>query len=519
VPADSFAVSAPARPRTVTPVALADLAARLKIAPDPSGYGGLYVTGMSSSSAGVQPGDLYAALPGARTHGARFVQDAVRAGAVAVLTDGPGARLAAGSGLPLLLVEEPRTVVGAAAACVYGDPGEAVTLVGVTGTQGKTTTTMLISAGLAAAGHSTAVVGTLGTRIGSRALTSTLTTPEATELHALLAIMREEGVEICAMEVSSHALVMGRVDGVTFDVTAFTNFGRDHLDFHGTVADYFAAKAGLFTPEHTRHALLNVDDSQVATLLDRTAVATSTYSPSGAPATWRGSQVRETRRGSSLTLAGPGGLRVPMTLPLAGSFNVANAVCAVACVGATGADARDLQAMADGIATVRSVPGRMEPVERGQAFRVFVDYAHKPDAVAATLRALRETTPGRVIIVIGAGGERDAGKRPLMGRLAAELADTVIVTDDNPRGEDPATIRAAVLRGTGDATERPEILEIGDRRDAIAAALARAAEGDTVLIAGKGHEAGQQIGDHTLPFDDRAVAAENLDLLAAGRQR
>jgi UDP-N-acetylmuramoyl-L-alanyl-D-glutamate--2,6-diaminopimelate ligase len=376
-----------------------------------------------------------------------------------------------------------------------------------------------MSAGLAAAGHITAVVGTLGTRIGSRAVTSTLTTPEATELHALLAIMREEGVELCAIEVSSHALVMGRIDGVTFDVTAFTNFGRDHLDFHGTVADYFAAKASLFAPRHTRHALLNIDDSQVATLRGRTAVATSTYSPSGAPATWRGCHVHETARGSSFTLAGPGGLRVPMTLPLAGSFNVANAICAVACVGATGADRWDLRAMADGIATVRSVPGRMEPVEQGQDFRVFVDYAHKPDAVAATLRALRETTPGRLIIVIGAGGERDAGKRPLMGRLAAELADTVIVTDDNPRGEDPAAIRSAVLRGTREATERPEILEFGDRRDAIAAALACAGEGDTVLIAGKGHESGQEIGDQTVPFDDRAVAAESLDLLARGRPR
>jgi UDP-N-acetylmuramoyl-L-alanyl-D-glutamate--2,6-diaminopimelate ligase len=311
---------------------------------------------------------------------------------------------------------------------------------------------------------------------------------------------------------------MGRVDGVRFDVAAFTNFGRDHLDFHGTVESYFAAKAALFSAHRTRHALLNADDPQVATLLSRPEVPTSTYSASGAPATWRAGDVSETPRGSSFTIIGPGGRRTSMELSLAGRFNIANALCAVACVGAAGADPAAVQALADGMATVRAVAGRMEPVERGQAFRVFVDYAHKPDAVAATLTALRDTTAGRVIVVIGAGGERDPGKRPLMGALAAELADRVIVTDDNPRGEDPASIRAALLGGTGSAANSTEVLEIADRRDAIVAALTGAAAGDTVLIAGKGHETGQQVGEVTLPFDDRAVAVEALDILAAGRQ-
>lgn len=481
------------------------------------------VTGMTLSSATVQPGDLYAALPGARTHGARFVADAARAGAVAVLTDAAGSESAAEFGLPVLQIEEPRSVVGAAAGCVYGDPAQALTLIGVTGTQGKTTTTQLIAAGLSAAGRRTAVIGTLGTRIGERPVPSALTTPEATDLHALLAIMREEEVELCAMEVSSHALVMGRVDGVRFDVAAFTNFGRDHLDFHGTVESYFAAKADLFTADRTRHALLNADDPQVSTLLESPAVPTSTYSALGSAATWRASEVTQRLHGSSFTLTGPRDLRVSVSVPLAGSFNVANAVCALACVGAAGSDHVQVQAMADGIAQVRSVSGRMEPVERGQEFRVFVDYAHKPDAVAATLRTLRQTTPGRVIVVIGAGGERDPGKRPLMGRLAAELADTVIVTDDNPRGEDPASIRAAILTGTAGCAEAStrrarSVHEIGDRRDAIAAAFSAATAGDTVLIAGKGHETGQQVGERILPFDDRAVAAELLDALVAGRR-
>jgi UDP-N-acetylmuramoyl-L-alanyl-D-glutamate--2,6-diaminopimelate ligase len=511
-------VNASARPRTVTPIAVAELAARLKIAADPKSYSDVFVTGMSLSSATVERGDLYAALPGARTHGARFIDDAVHAGAAAILTDASGADVARRSGLPVLLAEEPRSIVGEAAACVYGDPAEELTLIGVTGTQGKTTTTQLIHAGLTAAGRCAAVIGTLGTRIGERPVSSVLTTPEAPDLHALLAIMREEGVELCAMEVSSHALVMGRVDGVTFDVAAFTNFGRDHLDFHGTVESYFAAKAALFTAHRTRHALLNADDPQVARLLIRPEVPTSTYSVSGAPATWRASDVSETARGSSLTVTGPAGRPMSMELSLAGRFNVANALCAVACVGATGADPTAVQALVNGMATVGAVAGRMEPVERGQAFRVFVDYAHKPDAVAATLTALRDTTSGRVIVVIGAGGERDPGKRPLMGSLAAELADRVIVTDDNPRGEDPASIRAALLDGTGSAANSTEVLEIADRRGAIVAALTGAAAGDTVLIAGKGHESGQQVGEVTLPFDDRAVAVEALDMLVAGQQ-
>lgn len=510
-------MNAAARPRTVTPVAVADVATRLGLPGGAAAGSGVSVTGISLASASVQPGDLYAALPGNTTHGARFVGAAARAGAVAVLTDPSGAPAAVEAGLPVLVTGDPRAVVGAAAAWIYGEPAAALTLIGVTGTQGKTTTTQLIHAGLTAAGRRTAVVGTLGTRIGDTSVPSGLTTPEATDLHALLALMREEGVELCALEVSSHALVMGRVDGVRFDVAAFTNFGRDHLDFHGSVEDYFAAKAQLFTAKLTSHALLNADDAAVSGLGERPAVPTSTFSARGAAATWRAAAVVETTSGSRFTVEGPGGLRIPVSVALPGPFNVANAVCALACVGETGADSALLAAVAAGIAGTGVVAGRMEPVERGQDFRVFVDYAHKPDAVAATLRALRRTTPGRVIIVIGAGGERDPGKRPVMGKLAADLADTVIVTDDNPRGEDAATIRTAVIAGAGGSRNSPEILEIGDRRAAIAAALSAAHGGDAVLIAGKGHEAGQQVGAETIAFDDRTVAAELLDDLADGR--
>lgn len=507
-----------ARPRNVAPVALADLAARLSgsVAVARPGQNPA-LTGITLSSRSVQSGDVYAALPGTKTHGARFAAEAVGSGALAVLTDVTGEQLVSDIDVPVLVVDEPRRVLGQAAAIVYGDPASAVTLIGVTGTQGKTTTTQLLHAGLTAAGRRTAVIGTNGTWIGDQKASSALTTPEATELHALLAVMREEGVALCAMEVSSHAVVMGRVDGVVFDVAAFTNFGRDHLDFHASMDDYFAAKAQLFTPARARRALVNVDDERVASLLEQPAVPTSTFSPSGAPATWRAVRVEPTRLESRFTVEGPG-LTFSMRLLLPGDFNVANALCAVACLGEVSDDQAEVAAAAAGIGRVSAVPGRMERVDRGQDFLVLVDYAHKPDAIAATLRAVRRVTPGAVTLVLGAGGERDRGKRPLMGEVAASLADRVVVTDDNPRTEDPATIRAEIIAGAAAHCERAEIVEIGDRHAAIAAALGGARAGDTVVIAGKGHETGQQVGDQVLPFDDRVVAAEVLDWLDAGAQ-
>lgn len=506
-------MTAPIRPRDVAPVALAHLADRLggsaTIRPPEANPA---VSGITVSSRAVVSGDVYAALPGARTHGARFVADAVRCGAVAVLTDPVGAELAGDAGVPLVVVDDPRQVLGQAAAVVYDDPAGAVTLIGVTGTQGKTTTTQLIRAGLAAMGRRPAVIGTLGTWIGDRRLSTALTTPEASDLHALLAVMREEDVGVCAVEVSSHALVMGRVDGVVFDVAAFTNFGRDHLDFHRTVESYFAAKADLFTAQRARRGLLNLDDERVASLVHTSAVPAATFSATGAAATWRALGVHPTSAGSSFRIEGPG-LSVPVDLRLPGAFNVANALCAVACIGELIADPADVAAAAAGIGGVESVPGRMQRVDRGQDFLVLVDYAHKPDAISATLGAVRGVTSGSLTIVLGAGGDRDSGKRRLMGDIASTLADRVIVTDDNPRGEDPAAIRAEILAGAAQRRRRTHVEEIGDRHAAIAAALEAAKSGDTVVIAGKGHETGQQVGDQTLPFDDAVVAAEVLDWL------
>ncbi|WP_460871449.1 UDP-N-acetylmuramoyl-L-alanyl-D-glutamate--2,6-diaminopimelate ligase [Nocardioides pakistanensis] len=471
--------------------------------------GDVLVSGLTLSSQRVRPGDLYAALPGARAHGASYADQAVRAGAVAVLTDPSGRELCAGLDVPVLVVAEPRPLMGDLAARVYGEPAQQLRLVAVTGTQGKTTTTRLAEAGLQGSGTPAAVVGTVGTRIDGVDVKTSLTTPEAPDLHALFAVMREQGVKCCAMEVSSHALVMGRVDGVVFDVAVFTNLGRDHLDFHADVEDYFAAKASLFTPERARLGLVNADDEHGRRLLRDVTIPVRSFSATGADADWVARDVELSPTGSRFTVRTPSGETFPAGVPLAGDFNVANALAAIAALAEAGFDAR---AVADAIAASSGVPGRLERVDAGQDFVTVVDYAHKPDAVDAALRTLRPLTEGRLIVVLGAGGDRDQGKRPVMGEIAARLADVLVVTDDNPRTEDPAAIRRAVLDGARTVTEsdRAEIRECGDRRRAIRLAVAMARPGDTVVVAGKGHETGQEVDGTVYPFDDRTVLREEL---------
>lgn len=497
------------RPERPSSTLLAELATRIgaRVVGDPAGVA---VTGLSLSSQRVEPGDLYAAVPGARVHGASYAADAVAAGAVAVLTDEAGLAAVAAPGVPVLVHDDLRPLLGTLAAHVYGDPAAALTLMAVTGTQGKTTTTRLLEAGLEQAGITAAVVGTVGTRIAGQDVPTSLTTPEAPDLHALFAVMREQEVRGCAMEVSSHALVMGRVDGVVFDAAAFVNLGRDHLDFHATVEDYFAAKASLFTPARARRGLTNVDDEFGRRLLAEASIPMRTFSPSGGDADWRAVDVELRAEGSRFTVVTPDGDRIAAGVPLTGAFNVANALCAVALAAEAGFDP---VAVAAGIAASGGVPGRLERIDAGQDFLAVVDYAHKPDALEAALAALRPLTPGRLVLVLGAGGDRDTGKRPLMGEIGARDADVLVVTDDNPRSEDPAAIRAAVLAGVGDGPA--EVHEIGDRRTAIRRALALARAGDTVLVAGKGHETGQEIGsgaDRVVhPFDDRVEVRAALE--------
>jgi UDP-N-acetylmuramoyl-L-alanyl-D-glutamate--2,6-diaminopimelate ligase len=496
------------RPREPRRTSLAGVASWLGV---PAPEDEVELTGISLSSQRILPGDLYAALPGARAHGATYAVDAARSGAVAVLTDRAGAETSAESGLPVLVVADPRAVLGSLAARIYGDPADSLRLLAVTGTQGKTTVTRLAELALESAGIPAAVVGTVGTRIAGEDIKTALTTPEAPDLHGLFALMRERDVEACAMEVSSHALVMGRVDGVVFDVAVFTNLGRDHLDFHADMEDYFAAKAGLFTPERARRALVNVDDEFGRRLTGQSSIETLTYSSDGAEADWQAVDVRLGADGSSFTVIGPGGQRIPATVPIAGAFNVSNALAAIAGAAELGFDPVEVAA---GLSRAGGVPGRLERVETGRDFHVVVDYAHKPDAVEAALGTLRPLTAGRLVVVIGAGGDRDTGKRPVMGEIAARLADVLIVTDDNPRSEDPAAIRAELIAGATGGTA--EVREIGDRRLAIRTALELAQPGDIVLVAGKGHETGQEVAGVVHPFDDREVVRDELAALPGG---
>ncbi|MER6973969.1 UDP-N-acetylmuramoyl-L-alanyl-D-glutamate--2,6-diaminopimelate ligase [Nocardioides sp. NPDC000445] len=469
------------------------------------------VTGVSLSSQRVLPGDLYAALPGSRAHGAGYAASAVEAGAVAVLTDAAGAAELEAQGLgelPALLVERPRTVLGALSARVYGNPSGRLRLIGVTGTQGKTTTTRLAESALLDAGHRAGVIGTVGTRIGGRDVKTPLTTPEAPDLHGLFARMVEEGTEACAMEVSSHALVMGRVDGVVFDVAVFLNLGRDHLDFHETVEDYYAAKADLFTPERAMLGIVNIDDEHGRRLAAEATIPILTYALHDDTADWRATDVELRPDGSTFTVHGPDGLEFPGASPLAGDYNVSNTLAALASIHHAYGDETVVRDVATALAKGSGVPGRLERIDEGQPFTVVVDYAHKPDAVEAALGTLRPLTESRLIVVIGAGGDRDTGKRPIMGEISARLADHVIVTDDNPRTEDPASIRRQVLEGTTGGGASVE--EIGDRRAAIVRAISLAEPGDIVVVAGKGHETGQEINGVTHPFDDREVVREAL---------
>ncbi|MER7277354.1 UDP-N-acetylmuramoyl-L-alanyl-D-glutamate--2,6-diaminopimelate ligase [Dactylosporangium sp. NPDC000244] len=480
------------RPRNVRPTLIGELG---------GGSEDVAVTGVTHSSSAVLPGDLYAALPGARVHGAQFIPEALERGAVAVLTDPAGVRPDAG--VPFIVVDRPRDVLGDVASKVYGEPTRRLTTIGVTGTAGKTSTTYLIEAGLRAAGQVTGLIGTVETRLGDLTVKSIRTTPEATDLHALFAAALERGVQSVAMEVSSHALEVGRVGGVRFAAAGFTNFGMDHLDFHPSVDAYFAAKARLFDGRAAVE-ILNFDDVSVMRLRKP---GSWTYSIAGDEADFSVSGVTTAGYGQAFDVHWRGRTaRSGVQLP--GRHNVANALLAVASLVAVGVD---LDVAARAVAEAPGSPGRMERVEAPGEVVGVVDYAHKPDAMVEVLKALRTLAAsrgGRVLCVVGAGGDRDRGKRPLMGRAAADGADLVIVTDDNPRTEDPAAIRAEVLAGA--AGGPAEVVEIGGRRDAIAHAVAQAKPGDVVALLGKGHETGQEVGGEVLPFDDRVELAAAL---------
>jgi UDP-N-acetylmuramoyl-L-alanyl-D-glutamate--2,6-diaminopimelate ligase len=541
------------------------------------------LTGVTLDSRSVQEGDLYAALPGTRAHGAAFCVQAVKAGAIAILTDPDGKDRAARCGVPVFCVNSPRARLGDVSCWIYGDPSAKMRLIGVTGTAGKSTTSYLLEAGLRSAGHPTGLIGGVEIRIGDEKVKAALTTPEAPDLQALLAVMAERGVTAAAMEVSSHSLALGRVAGTRYDVAIFLNLSQDHLDFHSSFEDYFAAKAKLFTPAYAGVGVVNVADRYGRRLVAQASIPITTFCAdpqSGAyqNADWRAADVRCGADGSTFRVIGPGGVEADASVTVPGAFNVANALAAI--VGLVEAGVRLEDAVA-GVAACPGVPGRLQRVDgapeprgtyaasnRGDnppqtgrstygdstggdtlpavpsrgtssgppdprrtysAFNggdsppdpprgtfggvdAFVDYAHKPGAVEAVLGALRNVTQGDLIIVLGCGGDRDRGKRPLMGAAAARLADVAILTSDNPRSEDPLKILSEMLQGVLEVpqAERARVIIEPDRAAAIGLAAGLAGKGDVLLVAGKGHETGQYVDGRVLPFDDREVTASAL---------
>lgn len=491
------------------------VARRLGLAAEHSG-GQAEVTGVTLDSRDVRSGDVYVAVPGARRHGAEFTAQALAAGASALVTDAAGeaavrdAVEAAGSEAAVFTVEDPvRAWVGPLAAEVYGTAERSFPLFAVTGTNGKTTTTYMLNSIQRALGRSTGLIGTIEIIAGGEPIPSVLTTPESPNVHGILARMGENGVTGAAMEVSSHAIDYRRVDGIRFDVAGFTNLTQDHLDLHGTMEAYFASKADLFTERRTRRAVVLADDDWGRRMAEHArahGVETLTLSLAGAAdADIRVGGMEREGLGFRFTVTFRGE-ELEASLPLPGDFNVANAALAIGMVLASGVPAGQLRGpLADGSALRVTVPGRMQVI--GTEPAAIVDFAHNPDAL---VRALTSVAGRRTVLVVGATGDRDATKRETMGRIAAELADVVIVTDDDPHGEDPARIRAAVLAGARAADSEAEVLEVFPRDEAIRRAVALAGREDTVLIAGRGHETVQEVAGVDIPLDDRVELASAL---------
>jgi UDP-N-acetylmuramoyl-L-alanyl-D-glutamate--2,6-diaminopimelate ligase len=462
----------------------------------------LEVARVTSDSRSVRPGDLFVAIRGAKSDGLDYVGDAVRRGAVAVVADRPAPANAAA--VPWLAVADARRSLALAAAKLYGSPAEKLVLAGVTGTNGKTSTATLLEAILGRRYGKAGFLGTIGYRTPSRALEADRTTPEAPVIQALLAEMLADGAKAAALEVSSHALALDRVEGCRFDVVVFTNLTRDHLDFHGDMESYYQAKKRIFDLRKPGACgVVNADDPYGRRLLDEVAPPLASFSAAGTPAEFRAESVRCDLSGVAFDLVYPGG-RLAIASPLLGRFQLSNLAGAAAAGLCLGVPASDIVAA---VAGVGNVPGRLERVDAGQSYPILVDYAHTPDALERLLQAVRELTDKKILLVFGCGGDRDRGKRAPMGEIAGRLADIAIATSDNPRTEDPEAILREVEAGLV-ASGATKYLKVTDRREAIRRAIGLANPGTAVVIAGKGHETTQVIGEAEIPFDDRRVAAE-----------
>ena len=491
-----------ARSRGGQPATLADVAAHVGGIVHPStAEGSIPLSDVTHNSAEAGPGVLFAARPGMRADGHDFAPAAAMAGSPALMVE----RLV-NADVPQVQVESVARALGPAASAVHHHPSTEMVLIGVTGTNGKTTTAFLVEAGLSAAGHATGLIGTVETRIAGRVVPGVRTTPEGSDLQRLLRDMRNHEVSAAAMEVSSHGLALSRVRGTRFAAVGFTNLSHDHLDFHADLESYYQAKATLFTAAYAPTAVVNLDDAAGRRLAAETSLDVCGVSVRGHPQADVTAEDVVSQPDGSRFVARLDERRVDVRVQVPGTFNVDNALMAMALLDAAGID---LEMASAGIAGLAAVPGRMERVDAGQAFEVIVDYAHTPDALARVVEAVRSVTSGRVILVVGCGGDRDTAKRPVMGRVAAAGADMAVLTSDNPRSEDPDAILDAMMAGARDVAGS-QVRRESDRRRAIDLAIAEARTGDVVLIAGKGHEPVQELADGTITFDDRHEAREAL---------
>ncbi len=459
-------------------------------------FGDVEITGITHDSAQVQPGDLFVAIPGLAKHGIEFLDQAIKRGAVAVASDQIGIDSVSGKDIPWLKLTDPRRQMALASSVVFGHPEAKLKIVGVTGTNGKTTVTHMIKDLLSSAGHRVGLIGTLGTFVTDELIHSVRTTPESTDLYALLANMVDRDIEIVVMEVSSHALELMRVEGLIFDVAVFTNLSQDHLDFHQDMNSYFAAKTKLFSKEKSKFAIICTDDEWGQRLADSLQIAKQTVGQNGSPDILI-SQIEQKATHSDFQLQ-INQQEFTVALNRLGKFNVVNAVQALAVATRLGVT---LESALSQLSTLAQVPGRLEMLNLTNGAVGIVDYAHTPDAVDKVLTELRQSCQGRIISVLGCGGDRDKSKRPQMGKIGSDLSDFLIVTDDNPRSESADEIRKQVLSETNSNNTE----EIADRRLAIRSALAMSTKDDFVIVLGKGHEQGQEISGIVYPFDDRDV--------------
>jgi len=479
-----------ARP-SVKPVTLGELAQKFNLqTSNPEQK----ITGITHNTKSVEPGDLFVALNGEKNHGAQFVAEAKANGAVAVLSDSQGEKLITDKDLAIVSIENPRHKLGEISAFVFGNPSDSLKVFGITGTNGKTTSAWLMRAGLEKCGIPTSLLGTAGISIAGVNLPSARTTPEAPELQALLALALEKGSKAVSMEVSSHALDLERVNGTKFACTGFTNLSQDHLDFHKNMESYFESKAKLFTKEFSSKSVITDLDSWGKKLINEVQIPFVTLG-GDVHNDWRVSDITAALGHVYFELIDPRKKPYKVTLSFAGVFNAYNAALVIAMADQIGIDLKEFIA---GIKDTQ-IPGRMQPVVMPGAALGIVDYAHTPEAIENVLSALKKQTHGKLIVVLGAGGNRDSEKRPFMGSAGEKFADKLIITDDNPRNESPAEIRKAVLSGI---KNKSISLEIGSREEAIKEAVKLATPDDTIAILGKGHETTQEIAGQIIDFDD-----------------